>query len=1190
MKKIYLLFTALTVFSFGFGQTFTTIDRANGTGPTATDNISTVSSVGLTRGAGIVYSSTGNANFTSNNWTVGATDQATAEANNDYIQWSVTANTTFEITLDELDIRLRRNANGPANWQIFYSLDGFATAGTALAGVQNIASPLTTTDFNLPSLGVLSGASGTITFRLYAWGSIANNGFLRLIGNGAWDISAAVPTPGVRLVGSVATVSTNSIESDITILSTPGVPDSNIDYTSFNATSGLTVFPSANSKAIGAFTIRDGGATAPDTDTDGTILNSIEFAIVNSENIAAIAIFDGFTNVAEVTTVTALTNFTGLSLTAPDDGTKDFFVFATYKSVVTDNHQIQLTVNSVTTPATGSSLFASANAGGAQTSIAGDDNRIEVTASQFQFIQQPTDSNQSEVMVPFPTIQAVDANLNQDLDTNITGISISTVPASSIVAETYDMINGEATLDNVVFTDTETGISLVASAPGLSGTSGSFDINGPLISIAEQNFDTATGWSYTSDTAFFGTVADWGDTIGYFGEIALADAAPINNPTFSNEILGENDLNDTANPFAVITFADTDVSAYTDVRIEFDWQVVGYNNNANDIQYRLVINGSNSGGWVTVFDGNGSINDDQGRVKIDIPDGNSTVGLQVRLRNNRADGYSGYDNFRLVSEFDGLVYTNVGGWKDNISPDATTGALDALIIDGTYNVGSNIEIDNLIINNGATTTVSFGQSINANTTIINNGTLELNSVSTSYSSLITNDFQGEVVYNRHVNQFANTGSSTGANDLISAPVTNSSQTFLALRTSNTDIPSGNIGGVFSYLFGPFDNNANNYINYTAADDNSVIASGIGYRTASTAATGSTFRFVGDVETGSISTPITVGTSSIFNLVGNPYPSYISLADFLTANNSAFDLTNSGVYGYDGDATDGFTIWNQAYSDANPSAVITPGQGFLVSSQAGGGTISFTPAMRSTGTTDDFISGRPNNQNLAHLKLQLSKGEVSYNTDVYFNNNASLGMDSGYDSAMFDSVTPSFAIYSHLVENNAGKDMAVQSVSYSDLDNVTIPLGINTVQGEQAIISILESNIPEGVNVILEDNVSNTFTDLQNIDYIFTPTTTLTETGRFYLHLSRGVLGTTDNVLNGIEIYTDSYPKQVVIKGQLEHNTTFKLYDLQGRLVNIQSLNTENTIQRVDVSNLTAGIYVVQLESNSSNRTQKIILK
>ncbi|MBC2844474.1 T9SS type A sorting domain-containing protein [Winogradskyella flava] len=1198
MKKNYiflLIATVLTV-GLGFSQTFTTIDRPNIVGPTATDNISTVSSIGFTRGTGIALSNSGNANFTSNGWTIGG-DQATAEANNDYIEWSVTANTTFEIALDELDIRLRRNGNGPSEWQIFYSLDGFTSAGIALpSGSQTLAS-LTTTNFNLPGLGVLSGVSGTITFRLYAWGATTNGGWLRVIQNNAWDISPAVPSPGLRLVGTVTSTSTNSIESDIIVASFPGVPSTNIDYTAFNATSGLSAFPSPNSIAIGAFTIRDGGASSPDSDTDATTLNSITFDVENSENIAALAIFDGFVNVAEVTSVTDLTTFTGLNLIAPDDNTKDFFVFATFKSTVTDNEQIQLTVNSVTTPATGSSLFASGDAGAAETSIAGDDNRIEVTADQFQFVQQPTDGNQSEVMVPYPTIEAVDANLNRDLDANITGIDVTTTfGASSIVGETYDMVNGFATLDNVVFTAEEANRNLIATStsPSLSGSSTVFDINGPLISIAGQNFDTATNWTYTTSIPPFGTVADWGDTIGYFGEIALVDAAPIDSPLFSDEIFGENDLNDVNNPFAVLTFANIDISVYNEVRIEFDWQVVGYNNNANDIQYRLFINGSASGGWVTVFDGNGSINDDQGRVKIDVPDGNTTVGLQVRLRNNRTDGYSGFDNFRIVSEFDGLVYTDIGGWKDNIEPDATTGAQDALVIDGTYSVIGNVQINDFIVNVGAQTIITVAQSLTINGDLVNNGSLELTSTSDTYSSLIVNGTSsGDVTYNRHVNQFQSIpGATTGENDLIAAPVTNSNQDFQALANANPVIPTGTINTVPSFLFGPFDNNENAYVNYNDSNLTDPVEPGIGYRTASTTPGGSLFTFVGDVETGNVSVPITVGTGSIFNLIGNPYPSYLSLSDFLDANNSLFDPGSSGVYGYPGDLTSGFTVWNQGYSDANMGAVITPGQGFLVASAAGGGTISFTPAMRSIGTSDDFILGRdaevvPIN---AYLNLELSGNEKKFRTDLYFNENASLGMDAGYDAVIFNEQTPDFAIYSHLVEDNLNKDMAVQSVDYDALDNIIIPIGVNALQGEQIKFSIADTNIPEDVSIFLEDNLNNTFTDLRAGDYNITPSTALADTGRFYIHFSREQLGVADDILNGLEIFAIANPKQLVVKGQLESNTVLQVIDIQGRIMTTSQLSSNATRHSIDVSNLTSGVYIVQLQNSEATRTQKVILK
>ena len=596
--------------------------------------------------------------------------------------------------------------------------------------------------------------------------------------------------------------------------------------------------------------------------------------------------------------------------------------------------------------------------------------------------------------------------------------------------------------------------------------------------------------------------------------------------------------------------------------------------------------------YVFLLNGNGDIDTDQGKVTVNIPNSVNTVALQVRVRNDGETGFSGFDNFRLSSEFDGLIYADDGtfaGWEPS-APNNTTGTQNAYVYSGTYNVGTNIQINDFFIRNGATATVSAGQSIKTNSGILNNGTLELNSVSTSFSSLITDRINGEVIYNRHVNQRNGTGSTTGNNDLISAPVTNASQTFLALRTANSDIPSGNIGGVPSYLFGPFDNVANAYINYNATHDASVIASGIGYRTASTQPTGSTFKFVGDVEIGTKTVPITVGAGSKSNLIGNPYPSYIKLSTFLTANNTQFSPTSSGVYGYRGNMTSGFIIWNQAYSDANPSAKIAPGQGFFVNSKTGGGTINFTPDMRIIGTTDDFISGRSTNQNLAHLNLQVTNEDQQYQTDLYFNNNASLSMDPGYDSEMFEANTPEFAIYSQLVEDNIGNDLAAQSVRYSDLENVTIPIGINITQGEQATISISENNIPEGTTVILEDNVTNTFTNLLEGDYTFTSATTLTSTGRFYLHFSRTTLGVSDDILNGLQIYTDLNTKTIVIKGQLEGQTTFKLYDVQGRTVNTQLLNSRTTEHSIDISNITAGIYVVELQNVTQNRTQKVIIR
>ncbi|WP_431137694.1 hypothetical protein, partial [Psychroserpens mesophilus] len=125
-------------------------------------------------------------------------------------------------------------------------------------------------------------------------------------------------------------------------------------------------------------------------------------------------------------------------------------------------------------------------------------------------------------------------------------------------------------------------------------------------------------------------------------------------------------------------------------------------------------------------------------------------------------------------------------------------------------------------------------------------------------------------------------------------------------------------------------------------------------------------------------------------------------------------------------------------------------------------LEFTPAMRSTGTGDDFIVGR--NAELTYLSLNLSSNSKSYSTDFYFNANASKGFDLGYDANIWGDIAPEFAIYSHLVEDNTGDPVTLQALSSTDLNDVTIPLGVNAKQGEQITFSIADTTLPASVNV------------------------------------------------------------------------------------------------------------------------------
>lgn len=66
-------------------------------------------------------------------------------------------------------------------------------------------------------------------------------------------------------------------------------------------------------------------------------------------------------------------------------------------------------------------------------------------------------------------------------------------------------------------------------------------------------------------------------------------------------------------------------------------------------------------------------------------------------------------------------------------------------------------------------------------------------------------------------------------------------------------------------------------------------------------------------------------------------------------------------------------------------------------------------------------------------------------------------------------------------------------------------------------------------------------------------------------------------------------KTVVVKGQLNTDTSAVIYDIQGRLVLQQALETSNTTNTINVNALKTGIYIVELKSNKQNRTLKIII-
>lgn len=537
-------------------------------------------------------------------------------------------------------------------------------------------------------------------------------------------------------------------------------------------------------------------------------------------------------------------------------------------------------------------------------------------------------------------------------------------------------------------------------------------------------------------------------------------------------------------------------------------------------------------------------------------------------------------------------WTNTANWDENAVPSSTT---DVVITDQTNepSISSTVEVAYVTIESSSDLVVEKTGNLLITENLNNSGVLSLESDSNEYSSLIIDGTSnGTINYDRHVN--INGSGTTGSNDLISAPLTG--QAFNNFATANSNILS-NTGNTL-YLFGPFDKTSGNYVTY-ANTETATLDAGVGYRAAST--DNGTFTFTGTVNNGTVTNNITnAGPSEAeWNLVGNPYPSYINVHDFLnhevSSGVSNINLLNAGtaaIYGYDGDALNGWTIYNLATTTA--ATVIAPGQGFFVSADATNAPLydlEFTSAMRSTGSTDDFIAGRLGG--LVYLTLNASTASDSYSTQVYFNPNASLGFNFGFDTGLFSN--PPFVLFSTLVEPNPANPsepdmLAIQTINPSDLGNTSIPLGVNASQGVQVTFALTDNTTPVTTEVYLDDTVANTSTLLNDSDYVFTPSTTLSGTGRFFLRVFDETLSTVENNLDALTIYALGDSKELVVRGQLNSNTALNLFDIQGRTILSTSLDQTRLENRIDVSTLNSGVYVVTVENNGQQKTQKVIIK
>lgn len=322
----------------------------------------------------------------------------------------------------------------------------------------------------------------------------------------------------------------------------------------------------------------------------------------------------------------------------------------------------------------------------------------------------------------------------------------------------------------------------------------------------------------------------------------------------------------------------------------------------------------------------------------------------------------------------------------------------------------------------------------------------------------------------------------------------------------------------------------------------------------------------------------------FNLVGNPYPSYLN---WEMAYNASTNIRSTIWYRTKGSSGMEFQTYNAALGVSVPtsaSGYIPPMQAFWVKVDADPvlpetvsyGTVNFTNSMRGHANTSGNRLKSPAAVTLPMVRLELSNGTSVDETVLAFHENAQDDFDR-YDSEKMSNAGAT-EIYS-LIDNQEVVINAIAPVEGSK----TIRMGIRPAASGNFSIRATELKNTEDIQLILIDHTLHRQTELLlNESYTFY-TEAATSTDRFSIELRTPQITTpVDNISDQLRIFS-SASGRITIEGTVEDKSEASVFNLPGQLLMTQLTDGNHTELNHD---FLPGVYIVRI----NNRTYKVTVK
>lgn len=324
----------------------------------------------------------------------------------------------------------------------------------------------------------------------------------------------------------------------------------------------------------------------------------------------------------------------------------------------------------------------------------------------------------------------------------------------------------------------------------------------------------------------------------------------------------------------------------------------------------------------------------------------------------------------------------------------------------------------------------------------------------------------------------------------------------------------------------------------------------------------------------------------WNLIGNPYPAWLNLDEFLT--NEMFNEYNGAhmwdasvgqykAYMLTGETIDQTHDITGASTSAASSQYIRPFQAFWVKMDAASVPQMDIDILQSYRTYNPAAAPPSYFSSTFIPRLRLNAYAASDSAWdqvlITMNPNSSklrLGNEDAFDRASAND-RPNMALI-----HEDGERLCIDS---RPLDSTTVfPLVFEQgVDATTYYISMVDDQFDASMSAYLEDLKTNTLHDLKNGAYSFTHDKSYA-TNRFNIHLAPSFVSQSELKLakNNFQIWTANDKLFIQLdKAGVNQNLTIEVYDLSGKLVFGTSASAENTNTSIPLQ-LSAGAHIIKV--------------